>query len=108
MDAFSWAALSALVFTFINFVKCLRAADWNAVVTQAAAWGGGIGVTVLAAHSDFGDSLPVANVPLSQLNTPSHILAGLALASLASTFNEVKKAIDGSDTAVKPPLIPGK
>lgn len=105
MEAFGWASLAALVLTAVNFVKYLRARQWDAVVKQAIAWVAGIALVVIAAHSDFGASLPIMDRSLDQFNWASQVLIGLSLASLGGAFNELKSALDNTDTAAKPPIV---
>jgi hypothetical protein len=107
MDAFSWAALAALVVSAVNYVTYVKAKAWDPVVKQTAAYVGGVVATIVAAHSDFGATLPVAERALDTLNGASQVLVGLALGGVAIFGNEVKKAIDSTDSAVKPPLVGG-
>lgn len=90
----------------VDLVKYVRARDTNGYVTQIAVWLAGIGTTVLLSLSDFGESIDVGGVALDVASGATLILAGLGLGSAAMLANEVKSAIDRSDTAVKPELIP--
>lgn len=99
------AALSAVVFAFVNFLKAVKNTDWNAVVTQLAAWVAGWAATVLAAHSAWAGNISFNGVHLDDINGMSQLFLGLILAAFAHTFNEQKKARDNTDTAAKPPLL---
>jgi hypothetical protein len=101
------AALGTLVFTFVNTLRFLVARDWSAVVTQVVAWAaGGVGIFVVQA-TDFASAVRIGDLTLDQLGFWSTLLLGLVAASLLSTLNEIKKAVDRSDSARVPPLIPG-
>ena len=106
MDSFvTTAGMLALVKSVVDLVKYVRAKDTNGYVTQAAVWLAGIGTTFLVAASDFGNSIDVTGIPLGTASGATVVLAGLGLGSAAMLANEVKSAIDSSDTAVKPPLV---
>lgn len=90
----------------VDLVKYVRAGNVNGWVTQLAVWAAGIIVVVLLSHSDFGDTVTVGNVTLDLASGATLILAGLGLGSAAMLANEFKSAIDSSDTAAKPELVP--
>jgi hypothetical protein len=107
MDALTWASLAALVIAFVNLVKFVRGKDWNSAITQVVVWVVAVLLVVLVAHSDFGNTLSWGNRTLDSMNVASQVLVGLFFGSSATVINEFKKAIDNSDTAVKPPLTGG-
>ena len=90
----------------VDLVKYIRARDTNGYLTQITVWLAGIATTVLLSLSDFGESIDVGGVPLDVASGATLVLAGLGLGSAAMLANEVKTALDRSDTAVKPPLVP--
>lgn len=98
--------LGTLVFTVINFLKFLRGRDWNAALTQLCVWIGGVTVVWLFALTQFAGSVRLGGIALSQADWASLVFIGLLASSLLSTINEVKKAIDTTDTAVTPTLLP--
>lgn len=107
MDSFiTGAGALGLVTAAVNFVKYLRARDTNGYVTQLAVWLAGIGTTLLIRISDFANTFDVGGVNLDTANAGTVILAGLGLGSAAMLVNDAKQALDRSDSAAKPPLIP--
>lgn len=107
MDTFiSTAGALALVKAIVDLVKYVRAGNTNGWVTQLAVWAAGIGVVVLLSRSDFGSGIDVAGIPLDVASGATLILAGFGLGSAAMLANEFKQAIDSSDSAAKPTLVP--
>lgn len=95
----------ALVKAVVDCAKYVLAKNTNGWVTQVVVWGAGVGTTFLFAASDFGDEVDVAGIPLGTAASTTVILAGLGLGSAAMLANDLKQAIDASDSAVKPPLV---
>jgi hypothetical protein len=100
-------AVGTLVFTFVNFLTYIRSKNLNGVVTQIIAWAAGILAIVLAAHTQFASQISFGTEKLSQMGWPTQLFIGLIATSILSTVNEVKKAIDNSDSAAKVPLLTG-
>lgn len=100
------ALLGALVYAIINFLKALTNRQWNAVVTQATVWIAGLAVVWLGAHTSFAGQIVFAGTSLAAANAGDLVLFGLSAASLFSFGNDFKKAIDGTDSAKTPPLLP--
>lgn len=99
-------ALGTLVFTFVNFLKFLRARDFNAAGTQVIAWVSGVGATFLASASQvIGHGVGVGGVALNDLDAYTKVVVGMIATSVLSTVNEIKKAIDNSDSAQTPRLF---
>lgn len=105
MDFAPAAAMVTLVISIINFIKFIKSKDTNAVVTQLAVWIAGVLVINLVAHSDFGKTLKAGDYVLGNLNGWSLLFVGLSVGSVALFANDLKKAVDSSDTAKKPPLV---
>lgn len=99
-------ALATLVTTTINLFRYLRGRDLNGAGTIAAAWVAGVAAVMVAAQTDFASGIAVGDRTLEGLNVFSQIFVGLAAASVGSFLVDAKKAVDNTDTAVKPPLIP--
>lgn len=101
---------TALVWKVIDFLRQAAnfAANKSGVVTQLLAWIAGVLAVIVAAHADATSSLvlPGATQNLGALDGWSQVLVGLLLASTASAAVDVKQAIDGTDSNVKPPLLP--
>lgn len=105
MEFIPLVQMAALVFAVINFLKFLRAGDSNGWMTQLIVWVAGLVVVLLTAQTDFASGIPVGDQMLDTLNIASLIFLGLSISSIASFGVEVKKALDGSDSAAKPNLI---
>lgn len=107
MDTFlPVAGMSLLVVNVINFLKYLRAKDTNGWFTQLVAWVAGVGVTALAAATDFADSVVIGGLQLGQMNFPTQVFVGMTVAAAGGYAVEIKKAIDQNDSAAKPDLVP--
>lgn len=106
MEIIGLASLIALAWKIVDFAKFIRARDWNATATQAATWAAGIVVVLLAAEADVTAHLTIGDVALTDVNTASRLLIGLSLLSLGSVGFDFKKAIDSSDSAHTPSLLP--
>lgn len=106
MEVLSVISLTALVYTLTQWLKSVTNGQWNAVLTQVVAWAAGVIGVVLYAHSAWGPGVHVGSVSLASLNGVSQVLVGLGVASTASAAHDAKKAVDNSDSAATPPLIP--
>ena len=98
--------LGALVLKFTDFLKLVRAKDVSGTLTQLSAWGSGILGVTLFAHSDFAAGIPVGESTLAALNGWSLVLVGLSIASTAGVGYDFKRALDSSDSAKMPELLP--
>jgi hypothetical protein len=99
-------ALGTVVFSFVNLLKFASGRQWNAVITQLIAWAAGIAGIFLAGETQFASGINVGDMTLDTLDGSSKLFLGLVATSLLSTVNELKKAIDSSDSAATPPLLP--
>lgn len=103
------ALLGALVSKIVDFARQVRAKDWNAVVTQLVAWAAGVAGAFLLAASDFAEGVTfdqLGGYSLADLNGASLTFIGMAVLSVASKLVDVQKAVDGSQSAAVPPLLP--
>lgn len=104
MEPLTLAALAALAVKVTSALKYLTSGAWREAATQAVTWGAGIGVVALAAQADLSSGIAIGDVALGSLDFPSQILVGISLGSLGSFGYDIKKAVDGSDSAHEPPL----
>lgn len=100
------AVLASLVLKFTDFGKLVSAKNWSGVTTQLVAWGSGILATFLFASSDFAGGIEVGAGTLATLNGASLVLVGMSIASTAGVVYDVKRAVDSSDSAKMPELLP--
>lgn len=106
MPVLPLAAMGTIVFCLMNFLKSLTSKNFKAAVTQVIAWISGVITVALAAHTDYASGVSFGDLSLEKLNGPSQIFLGLIASSILGTVHEIKKAIDTSDSAKQPPLIP--
>lgn len=97
-------ALAAKVIDFLRYLSDLPRSR-SAVLTQALSWIGAILVVFLYGASQFGDTVDVGGIVLSNMDAPTKVLVGLAVGSLASLVKDFVKARDNTDTAKVPPLL---
>ena len=105
------ALLAFVVFTLLNLVRYTRGGfagqGWNGTITILSAWLIGFVAAWVFGESDVGASLviPGFSEPLGDMGVFDLILVGLAIASTAGAFNELRGAIDQSSSTVKPTLV---
>lgn len=97
-------AMAALVIAIINLIKYLRSGNWNGAITTLSVMVAGVVVIALAAQTDFAAGIVIADRPLSEYNFWSLLFIGLSLSSIAAFANDIRGAIDNSDSTVKPNL----
>lgn len=102
------AALIALPWKVVDWAKLIVNKHWSGVFTQAVAWVAGVFTLLLGSNSDAfeGYTIPGMTKTLGELNSSSLILLGIAMMSAGSVAYDFKKALDGSDSAHMPHLIP--
>jgi len=105
MEVFTAATLSAFLVKITSVLKYVSGGQFREAVTQVIPWVAGIVVILVAAQADVAENIAVwGQTALSDLDTWSQVLAGLALGSGASFAYDFKKAVDGTDSAGEPPL----
>lgn len=107
MEVFTLAMLAALVIKLVTVIKAVGK-DNNMVLTQVITWVVGILVLFLAANAQLTEHIVIfTGAPvLGDMDAASIILAGLALGSTGSFAYDIKKSIDGQDSATEPALLP--
>lgn len=105
MDFIPLVQMAVLVFAVINFIKYLRESNTNGWFTQLVVWVAGVLVVMLVAQTDFAEGIVIGDMSLATMNIWSLIFVGLTIASLATFGTEIKKALDGSDSATMPRLL---
>lgn len=99
--------LVALIAKFTDFLRVVTnlPGSLSAVLTQLTAWGAGLAGVFLYSASDFGPTITIGGMLLSDIDGPAKVILGLALGSAASLAVDFKQAFDNNDTAAKPPLV---
>jgi len=108
MDLVSLAGLTALIKKVVDTARYGAGRDWNGITTQLIAWAAGVVLVAATAVSDFAALVQVGEFSLDRLNLMSQVLVGLSLGSAASLVQDGIKAVDGSQSEAKPPLLADK
>ncbi len=99
-------AMAAISLKIVDFFRYARAGDSTGVLTQIVAWVVGFVIVLLAAQTDWADGIAVGDMSLATLNIWSLLFVGLAAGSGASFFKDAYKAIDPTNSAAIPVLVP--
>jgi hypothetical protein len=99
-------ALAALIYKLVDFVRYLLNGDRNGAITQLVTWAFAILAVILYAHTNWAHALSFGGINLHQLNLASQLVVGLQLGSLASTGKDLLKAVDNTNSAKIPTLLP--
>jgi hypothetical protein len=99
-------AMAALILKLIDFLRYLRAADVNGICTQLAVWVAGVVVVLLVAQTDWADGIAVGDQNLHTLSFWSLVFFGLSVGSGASFAKDISKAVDNTNSAAIPTLVP--
>lgn len=91
--------LGATVKKLVDFVRFARAGEFESIAIQLIAWAGGIGVTMLAAHTAWADGIVIGDQALAGMSAASQILAGIALGSAASLAHDLRPHPQPNDKA---------
>lgn len=106
MEFLPVVAMAALVLKLIDFLRYCRAADINGITTQAATWLAGVVVVLLVAQTDWADGIAVGDMSLGKLGFWSLVFYGLSVGSAASFVKDTHKALDNTNSAAIPTLVP--
>jgi ABC-type transport system involved in cytochrome c biogenesis permease subunit len=106
MEFLPVVAMAALTLKLIDFLRYCRGGDMNGILTQAAAWIAGVVVVLLVAQTDWADGIAVGDMNLSTLGFWSLVFYGLSAGSGASFVKDTLKAVDNSNSAAIPVLVP--
>lgn len=107
MEIVGLAALVAIIWKVVDFLKYLTNRDLNAAVTQASVWLSAVAVALLARDAEPFSAIEVLGTTFEDLSLPAIILFALGLGSTASGVVDFKTAIDNTGSASAPPLLPG-
>ncbi len=99
-------AFTTLGLKVVDFLRYAKNADVNGVVTQLIAWVAGVGVVMIAAHTQWATGIaPVGNASLATYGIWDQVFAGLALGSSASFLKDTLKSVDNSNSSAIPTLL---
>lgn len=99
-------AMLALVLKVVDFLRYAKAGDLNGVVTQLIVWISGVAVLLLVAQTTWASTISVSGVTLSHLSFWSVVFAGFTVSSGASLVKDTLKAVDNTNSAALPTLLP--
>lgn len=102
------AAVAFAINKTVSVIKGVRARDWNLVFTQVVVWAVGVAALFLigAANQFQGLVVPGFAQPLSDFDAWSKVALGWILGGSGSFVFDFKKAIDNTDNAREPSLLP--
>lgn len=102
-----FAGLAFAINKMVSVIKALFNQEWNTVVTQAVVWLVGFGGLTLAANASVteGYALPGFTESLGSLDVGSLALFAWILGATGSFAYDLKKAVDGNDSAVETKLL---
>lgn len=101
-------AMGVLILKLIDFLRYLRAGDMNGVLTQLATWLAGVIVVLLVAQTSWADGIGVGDQSLATLGFWSLVFYGLSVGSGASLVKDTQKAVDNTNSAAIPTLVPDR
>ena len=96
----------ALILKLVDFLKYLRNADWNGVVTLLLGWVAGVTAIQMIRLTDWDKEIKIGAVSVDKLDFQGQLVLGFVATSVAAVIYDFKKALDGTDTASTPRLGP--
>ena len=106
MEFIPVVAMAALTLKLVDFLRYCRAADVNGIMTQLASWVAGMIVVLLVAQTDWADGIGIGDMNLGTLGFWSLVFYGLSAGSGASFLKDGLKAVDNTNSAAIPVLVP--
>lgn len=106
MEIVGLATLSAIVWKAVDFLKFVSNKDWKAVATQASVWVSAVVVALLAREAEPFSEIVIFGSTFGDLSWAAIVLMALGLGSTASGLYDFKRAIDNTDGAHVPSLLP--
>lgn len=104
--------LTAMTFTLVYTLRYLMNGEYSKAATVLATWLGAFFVVFAFSRSQLGTfsikDLVGIDLTLADANGWTLLIFSYAVGAAAVGFNEVKAAIDNTDTARKGPLFPSK
>jgi hypothetical protein len=111
MDVAPVLLLGSIVYSLTQFAKGLRGAlsggDWNAPATTLSAYVIGVATMFAAGTATIVGSVTINGSQIVDLSAGDKVLIGLVASSLFGAFHDLTKALDGTQSAATPKLLPG-
>lgn len=99
-------AMVALIWKVVDLLKYLVNKDINGITTIAFTWLSAVAVLFLFAETAWAADIEFGGRTLGDMNWASLVAVALCFGSSASAAFDFKKAIDRSDSASTPSLVP--
>lgn len=106
MEFLPAVAMVTLILKLIDTLRYAGARDVNGVITQLSTWAAGILVVLLVAQTDWADGIAIGDRSLGTLGFWSLVFYGMSAASAASLAKDTLKAVDNTNSAAIPTLVP--
>jgi hypothetical protein len=88
-------AIGALTKKLVDLFKAIRNGDWNAALTLAVVALAGIAAVLVAAQTQWAESLQFGGIPLADLSFWSIAFLGTSVASFGALFGyDIPKSLD--------------
>ncbi len=107
MDFVPILGMLTLIIAIINLVKYVTSKDTNGIITTVSVWLAGVVVVLLVGNTDFADTIVIADRAMSDYNFWSLVFIGLTISAMSQFAVDIKKAVDRTDSAVKPEITGG-
>ena len=99
-------AMVALIWKVVDLLKYIVNKDKNGITTILFVWLAAVGVLFLFAETAWAAEIDFGGRTLGDMNWASLVAVALCFGSSASAAFDFKKAIDRSDSAATPSLVP--
>lgn len=97
--------MAVLIYKIVDFIRYVRAADINGVITQLAVWIAGVLVVFLVAQTNWASGVGVGDMNLANINAWSLLFYGLSVGSGASFIKDTLKSVDNTNSSQIPTLL---
>lgn len=107
MDFVATIVMAALVLKLMSLLKYITNKQWKDAFTLLGAWTIGVVVAFLFKLSSFAAQIPVGDTTLADLKGGADIIIfGVSIAAVGGVVYDHKKALDNTDSAAEPSLLP--
>ncbi len=106
MEFLPAVAMVTLILKLIDFLRYARGRDVNGMLTQLSTWVAGVVVLLLVAQTDWADGIQIGDRALGVLSFWSLVFYGMSAGSAASLTKDTLKAVDNTNSAAIPVLVP--
>ncbi len=106
MEFLPAVAMVTLILKLIDFMRYARGGDVNGMLTQLSTWVAGVLVILLVAQTDWAKDIPIGDYSLGTIGFWSLVFYGMSAGSAASLAKDTLKAVDNTNSAAIPVLVP--